>query len=187
MPAINYVRLTLRLHPDTCLGRPKGVGMSFLLQVLILLSLSANAEPVALKIDATCAFQAVAGRMKITIAKDIELPKVYLASDIALSFFQDVIEAEWLFRPDVVTNVFAPKANAIFLTNEGEVYKAHGRFLEDSLAHELAHFIQVRYFGATPGNDDAFEDEAVRVQTWFREVYMKTGKSPCASDPLLGS
>jgi hypothetical protein len=48
----------------------------------------------------------------------------------------------------------------------------HHRFIDDSLAHELTHYVQVKYQGwVLDGMDDSIELNAIEVQTWFRETY----------------
>ena len=53
--------------------------------------------------------------------------------------------------------------------------------IDDSLAHEYAHFIQHRYQAYGDGGfDDAAEGSAVEVQTWFRDEYIRKPGDPCA-------
>ena len=62
--------------------------------------------------------------------------------------------------------------NEICLGDGETYYRRLNRTLDDSLAHDLVHYIQARYF-----NDDLASDSsealAIAVQTWFRETYMR--------------
>lgn len=157
--------------------------MNHLLLVLAILVPNANAKIVTPKYDAACTLQAVAKRMNVQVRSDIPLPTIMLASEIPFNEFQDIIESEWGMRPEVFTNVFSPKRNIIFLINESDHYMSY-RFIEDALAHELVHFVQVAYKGEP--NSEELEWEADRIQTWFRETILPSGQSPCAGgDPKI--
>lgn len=148
--------------------------------LIALLSLPAAAAPVDLVHPVECTLSAVAAKMRVTLRADVPPPQVFLESKIPLAQFQDAVEPQWLFRPEIVLNSFIEQRNEIYLKDEGAIYAKNKRFLDDSLAHELAHYIQVKYQKAVSGSaDDYLERDAVMVQTWFRETYMETGQSPC--------
>ncbi|MBI4374950.1 MAG: hypothetical protein HY549_00720 [Elusimicrobia bacterium] len=66
------------------------------------------------------------------------------------------------------------------MIDEAAYYRRLKRSIDDSLAHELAHFIQVRYRGARLEQDPMLEEEAIHVQVWFRETFVPDGAdSPC--------
>lgn len=69
-------------------------------------------------------------------------------------------------------NMYVVKTDEIYLNDSASSYGRHGRIIDDSLAHEYAHYVQVVYEGADRENDpnDALESDAVAVQTWFREA-----------------
>lgn len=155
---------------------------------LILLSLlmaipfakAQGGDPVSLTHDPQCTLEAVLNRMGYAPDPAKPVPPVFLASQIPLEQFQDAVEEQWGFRPHVVLNVYVAEKNEIYLMDDSEYYKKVNRFIDDSLAHEYAHYVQVKYRGVRPEDgSDHLETEAVQVQTWFRETYMKTGLSPC--------
>lgn len=127
-----------------------------------------------------CTLQAVLDHMGYTLDPSKSVPPVYLGSQIPLKQFQDAVESQWGFRPNAVLNVYVADRNEIYLLDDAEYYRKVNRFVDDSLAHEFAHYVQVMYKNASlNGNSDYLETEAVQVQTWFRETFMKPGLSPC--------
>lgn len=106
------------------------------------------------------------------IDKKIPFPKIYLESKTPLKQFQDAIEKQWGMRPDQFTNAFAVNNNEIYLLDDEEYYKRNERCMDDSLAHELTHYIQSKYQGWDL-NDDSLEWEAIDVQTNFRNQFCK--------------
>ncbi|MGE3260273.1 MAG: hypothetical protein AB7K68_00695 [Bacteriovoracia bacterium] len=141
-----------------------------------------GAEPVSLAYSPECILESVARKKNIALDAGIAIPSIYVESKTPLSQFQDAIEPQWGIRPDSFSNAFAYARNEIYLIDDGAYYARHGRFMDDSLAHELAHFIQYAYQHAdfTVG-DESLESEAVDIQDWFRRTFMATGQSPCAS------
>jgi len=117
--------------------------------------------------------------MGITLRAEVPLPPVFVASETPLQQFQDAIEAQWGFRPDLIANAYAARTNEIYLLDSAAYYRKHGRFIDDSLAHELVHYLQVRYQNADIRDGEWLEADAVMVQTWFREEIMAKGLSPC--------
>lgn len=97
-------------------------------------------------------------------------PQVLFASQVTLKQFQDDVEPQWGIRPDAITNVYVVDQNKIYLMDDAEYYDKTGRCMDDSLAHELTHFVQVVY-EKWDISDDSTEWDAIDVQTWFRETY----------------
>ncbi len=97
-------------------------------------------------------------------------PKVYYKSQIKLKQFQDAIEKQWGQRPKEITNAFAIENNEIYLLDDADYYQRTKRCIDDSLAHEIVHFVQVKYQNYDI-NDESLEWEAVEIQTWFRENF----------------
>ncbi|MEK7857709.1 MAG: hypothetical protein AAB320_01085 [Elusimicrobiota bacterium] len=140
-------------------------------------------EVAALKYEPRCVFEAVSRRMKAPVRPELTAPAVFYASKIKVSIFQAALKAEYGTAQgyDVVTNMFLPKQNAIFLADKAKFYQK-GRTLDDSLAHEYTHYFQYYYKGEkdNPQSDqDALEVEAVRVQDWFRQLHVAGGADPC--------
>lgn len=103
----------------------------------------------------------------------IPLPSLHMASKTPLQVFQDAIAEQWGgYRPDVITNAYAAKHNMVFLYDDAAYYERTGRCMDDSLAHELTHYVQDRYFHWDL-NDESLEWDAVEVQTQFREAFCK--------------
>jgi len=151
---------------------------TWILLSLALLPAAQPMEPMALTYSPECILQSLAKEKNITLRDD--MPVIFLESQTPLKQFQDAVEPQWKLRPDMFLNAYIAHLNQIYLMDEKAYYVKHGRFVDDSLAHELMHYLQVKYKGASlEGADDSLESEAVDVQTWFREEFMKTGKSPC--------
>ncbi len=145
---------------------------------LALIPAAHAAEPMALTYSPECTLRVIAKAKNITLRDD--MPVIFLESKTPLKQFQDAVEPQWGLRPELFLNAYIAKLNQIYLMDEKAYYVKHGRFMDDSLAHELMHYLQVKYKGASlEGADDSLESEAVEVQTWFREEFMKTGRSPC--------
>lgn len=129
---------------------------------------------------AECVLKVILEHKNLEFRPDLEIPNVIVESKSSLKEFQDAVEPQWKMRPDYFTNVFVTHLNLIFLMDEASYYRRMNRFVDDSLAHELTHYIQVKYRGwELDGSDDSLEMDAINEQTWFRDEFMKTGKSPC--------
>lgn len=102
----------------------------------------------------------------------IPMPKFFYESSTPLKQFQDAIEKQWGFRPDVFTNAFVNDKNEIYILDDAEYYKKTERCMDDSVAHELTHYVQAKYQHFDL-NDESLEMDAVDVQTWFRENFCK--------------
>lgn len=101
---------------------------------------------------------------------EIPLPTVRLSSAANLKQFQDDVEPQWGFRPDFITNAYIVHLNKIYLYDNKAYYSEHQRCIDDSLAHELAHYVQVQY-RKWDLNDDSLEWDAIDTQNWFRSQY----------------
>ncbi len=134
--------------------------------------LAVASEPAQLKYSTEFIFKQVLIRKNKNFDAQIPMPQFFYASSTPLVQFQDAIEKQWGFRPDVFTNAFANDRNEIYILDEAEYYKKNQRCMDDSVAHELTHFVQSRYQNFDL-NDESLEMDAVDVQTWFRENFCK--------------
>jgi hypothetical protein len=117
-------------------------------------------------------FEQVLKMKKQELRPEIPFPQIHYESKISLKFFQDMIESQWQMRPDVITNAFAVESNLIFLIDEDKFYRRTNRCMDDSLVHELVHYVQVKY-QKWDVHDESLEWEAVDIQTRFREEFCK--------------
>jgi hypothetical protein len=138
------------------------------------------ADVVRPKYPLSCTAAVIAKEMKVTLKDDIPLPTVKYASEVLLVDFQNAVEPQWGFRPDVILNVYVAAANDIYVLDGAADYAGTDRTIDDVLAHELVHFVQVQYKG-TLVPDDFSEYEAVLLQQWYRQKFMEQGEDPCAS------
>ena len=104
------------------------------------------AEPVKLKFDPRFIMETVARRMNVALSPELPLPAIFVESTTPLSQFQDAMEAQWRFRPPLVSNAYAIARNEIYLSDSPGFYRRLKRTLDDSLAHEFVHYIQAKYF-----------------------------------------
>ena len=103
------------------------------------------------------------------------MPEIRYESRVTLAEFQDALESQWGMRPSVFTNAYSVTQNVIYLIDDASYYERLGRFIDDSLAHELTHYVQVVYQGwQLDPHDDSIEMDAIDVQTWFRETFCRT-------------
>jgi hypothetical protein len=100
----------------------------------------------------------------------IPLPSLHMESTTPLKVFQDAIESQWGFRPDHFTNAFSVKFNTIFVSDDASYYERNGRCMDDSLVHELVHYVQDKYLHWDL-NDESLEWDAIGIQTEFRNEY----------------
>ena len=110
---------------------------------------------------------------KLTKRDDVEVPKFYFKSSTPLKQFQDAIEKQWGFRPDVFTNAFAVDNNEVYILDDAEYYRRNKRCMDDSVVHELVHYIQVKYQNWDL-SDESLEWDAIDKQTEFRNIYCPT-------------
>lgn len=127
----------------------------------------------ALQHDPQFILEAVAKRMGVTLRPNLPPPTIQLESRTPLERLQVAAERQWGFRPEVFVTMYATAANEVYLIDEARLYDQYGGTLDDSLAHEFVHYIQVHYFGDRFDTDWS-EVEAVAIQTWFRREYVAT-------------
>lgn len=139
---------------------------------------SSPVQPMKLRFHPQFILQEVARHLDVHLDPATPVPAIFFESDTPLRRFQDAIEAQWGFRPRAFTNAYVIERNEIYLTDDARYYLARGRTLDDSLAHELAHYLQWSYFRADLASDWS-EAEAVSVQQWFRAAFavaVRTGR-----------
>lgn len=125
--------------------------------------------------EARFILEAILERKGRAFDPDKPFPEIRLESETDLVAFQDAIEPQWGFRPSAITNAYIADRNVIYLLDDPTYYASYGRCIDDSLAHELAHYIQVVYRGwKLDGADDSLEWDAIDQQRWFRELYCAT-------------
>lgn len=143
------------------------------LSILFLSNLTfAKVPTVSLKYDLKFILEKVLERKNLEFKNDISLPRIFLKSKTSLKQFQDAVESQWGQRPAEFTNVYVVKDNDIYLLDDASYYKKTGRCIDDSLAHELTHYVQVKYQNFDI-NDESLEWDAIDTQTWFRENFCK--------------
>ena len=140
-----------------------------------------GAEPRALRLDPRATLQIVARRMGVELDPRIPAPTIRFESVTSLERFQDATEQQWGFRPGRFVNVFVSEKNEIYLIDDPAYYAATGRTIDESLAHELVHYVQARYGRANLS--DWAEHEAVAIQKWFRAEYLGSPAGLLASAP----
>lgn len=132
--------------------------------------LELQTKPMKLQFEPAFILEAVAHRLDVDLRPQIAFPAIRLESVTSLEQFQDATEQQWGFRPERFVNAFVAGTNEIYLIDDPAYYAESGRTLAESLAHELAHYVQARYGRASLY--DWAECEAVTVQKWFREMYL---------------
>lgn len=114
-----------------------------------------------------------------------KLPLIRYERDTPLREFQDAVEAQDPGnRPARFSNFYSVALDRIYLIDEAGYYARLKRSIDDSLAHEYVHYLQVRFLGyqiEDLRSDDA-EGTAVSYQTWYRDEYVKTGRAPACPD-----
>jgi hypothetical protein len=130
-------------------------------------------HPIRLEHDPRFILEAVAREMNVALRPDEPTPEILLESTTPLTRFQAAIAEQWGFRPQVFSNAYAARSNEIYLTDDPAYYGRLKRTLDESLAHELAHYIQVRYLNADLA-EESLENDAVAIQGWFSAAYAKT-------------
>lgn len=140
-------------------------------------------QPVKLRFEPRFILEEVAQRMRVTLRPDVPLPAIFIESTIPLRQFQDAMQAQWRFRPPVVSNAYAVERNEIYLSDDASFYRRMKRTLDDSLAHELVHYIQAKYFNEDLSTDGC-EVQAVEVQRWFRDIHVQA--NPAVSPQEAG-
>lgn len=130
------------------------------------------AEPVRLRFDTAFVLERVADLLGATLRPDRAPPVVRLESATPLAEFRDAMAAQWGFVPPAFSNGYAIARNEIFLIDDPSHYARLGRTIDDALAHELAHYVQVRYFDADL-HAPTWEQEAIAVQAWFAAHHVR--------------
>lgn len=169
----------------------------------------ATPAPAALKDEPRCVLHALAGHLATTLgrhrgyefeaalrdaARGGDLPRVRRMSATPLADFRRALERQYqdAGNPDAArqarslpfSNLYAVASNEIYLIDDPAYYArlGGGRTVEDSLAHEYLHFIQVRYYGYSVRDlaDDSAESQAVEYQSWYRDEYSRPDRrAPC--------
>lgn len=131
-------------------------------------------EAVNLKYPPDFIFNQVLKTMSIKKDSHILSPVIVYAKDINLQNFQNEVEPQWGLKPDFITNVYLAYLNKIYLLDEKSYYEQNGRCIDDSLAHELVHFVQVKYRNIPIQYfDDSMEMEAIDIQSRFRDEFCR--------------
>lgn len=150
---------------------------SIFLLVFLLLNTRSFAAPIVpgqgnatLKYSLEFVLDYVLAKKKLTRDPQLPLPELHLKSQTALELFQLSIKDQWNFLPDIITNAYSIKTNRIFLLDEKAYYDQLKRCIDDSLAHELTHYVQVMY-QKWDLEDESLEWDAVDIQTQFREDF----------------
>jgi hypothetical protein len=125
-------------------------------------------QRMSLQNDPRYILEAVARKMNVTLDPDQPLPRIYFEGSTPLEQFQEAIAPQWRFRPPMFANAYVVARNEIYLSDDPGYYRRLRRTLDESLAHEYTHYLQVRYFAANLA-DEGCETEAVAVQIAFRE------------------
>jgi hypothetical protein len=129
-------------------------------------------EPAKLQHPLPFIFEKVLALKHLDKRNEIPFPKVFFESTTPLKQFQDAIEKQWGFRPDVFTNSFAVDNNEIYILDEADYYSKNKRCMDDSIAHELTHYLQVKYQNWDL-SDESLEWDAIEIQTQFRNENCK--------------
>jgi hypothetical protein len=135
--------------------------------------------------DVATALAFVAASMEVRLDPAMPLPALRLASQTPLARFQDAIARQWGFRPHIVVNAYAVATNEIFLDDSADYYRRNHRTLDDSLVHELVHYVQVRYRHDDLA-DESCEVEAVSIQTAYRDRHAPVAATPRAHTGVSG-
>lgn len=151
--------------------------LAVLLAVLPAAQAAAPVTPMPLRHDPKCVLDAVAFAMNVRLDPEFPLPALRLETKTPLSEFQDAAQRQWNTRPDAFLNLYSVAEEKIYLIEDADYYGRMHRDIADSLAHEYAHYIQVRYKGYTAEQLADGENEAIHIQTWFRDHYVR-GTAP---------
>lgn len=140
--------------------------------LLLAPTLSFATEVAQLRYPTDFILKFVLEKKNLEMQPDIPVPKFYFESKTPLKQFQDAIESQWGFRPDRFSNAFSVAHNHVYVSDDAEYYRRTGRCMDDSVAHELVHYLQSKYQGWDL-SDESVEWQAVEIQTEFREAYCK--------------
>ncbi len=140
---------------------------------ILLLTLTTSSfakDPAKLKYQVDFLFSKVLEKKRQTKNPAIAFPNIYFSSKTPLKQFQDAIEGQWGMRPDFITNAYAVANNEIYISDDPDYYESQKRCMDDSLVHELVHYVQVKYLNWDL-NDESLEWDAIEIQTAFREEF----------------
>lgn len=132
----------------------------------------AKTKPAQLRYSFEFILEKVLEKKKQAYRPEIPLPSLHFESKTPLRLFQDAIEAQWGMRPAHISNAYSLHYNMLFILDDASYYRRTGRCMDDSLAHELVHYIQHKYQN-WDFNDESLEWDAIDIQTQFREEYCK--------------
>jgi len=135
-----------------------------------------STEPLRLRLDPQFVLGQVAQRMGVTLHPEIAPPAVFLESATPIGQFRDAIAAQWGLRPHLFGNAYAIERNEIYLIDDPSYYARLGRTMDESLAHELAHYVQVKYLNADLA-EPSWESDAIAVQTWFSATHLRSQRA----------
>lgn len=169
----------------------------FLLAALLCAPASA-AAPARLRWEPRCILEAVARDLDENIgrhrgpavsaalrgaARAAGVPAIRVESETPLVEFLTAVRPQ-LPSLDRFSNFYSVSANRVFLIDDASYYarfaQTSRRSMDDSLAHEYVHYLQVTYLGysvADLATDDA-ENMAIEYQSSFRDRYVKSGEAP---------
>lgn len=133
--------------------------------------------PSTLHHDPWFILEAVAREMNVRLRADIPRPAIFFQSTTPLRRFQNALAMQWGFEPPMFANAYAVAQNEIYLMDDASYYTRLRRTLDDSLAHEFAHYIQVHYFKADLTHESC-ELEAISVQQRFRRAHSTHPTAP---------
>lgn len=160
--------------------------MTMLVMVCLVLTavVAANADgPATLRFPMRCTLAAVAKKRNIQLSDSVPAPILYFESSTSVDVFKAAVKQQGHDFPQEFSNayVYVEGKNDIFLIDNPSYYARHGRHIDDSLAHELVHYLQVRYQKYDLNAEEFAELEAVDLQTWYRDTFMtpENGPSPC--------
>jgi hypothetical protein len=135
-----------------------------------------GAEPLRLRLEPAFVLAQVAARMGVTLDPAIAPPAVLVESATPIARFREAIGAQWGFLPHAFGNAYAVERNEIYLIDDPSYYDRLGRTIEDSLAHELAHYVQIKYLDADLAAS-AWKQDAIAVQAWFRDLHLRARRA----------
>lgn len=172
-----------RALPDGEDGRhPEGMKalLAALLSVLPAAQAAAPVTAMPLRHEPRCVLEAVAFAMNVRLDPAKPFPALRLETKTPLSEFQAAAQVQWGERPEMFLNLYSVAEEKIYLIEDADYYGRLRRDIADSLAHELAHYVQVHYKGYTAPQLAYGEDEAIHIQTWFRDNYVR-GTAPAGA------
>lgn len=136
----------------------------------LLFPIEVFANPAKLKYEQLFILKEILSYKNLKYRPEIPLPELFLSSTTPVEVFQEDIFPQWGFKPDFITNSYVANSNHIYLFDDQTYYTENKRCMDDSMAHELTHYVQLKYRGWDL-NDESLEWDAVETQTWFRENY----------------